>query len=354
MSGGGEDAGAADRDATGTVLETTAARGGAGRRLRGAVRAARYGLAAVPLAWVLGRMDPAQFLQAAAAAAWWTVPFVIVGQYGGMLLQAGRWWLTQRVLAPQASLRASVSQHFVANAYAVALPGSFASDLLRSAMAARHLDPAASWAAAWMNRITGLGAWLLLALAGLALVDTGFVPPRALGVAALALAALLAVVLLSFSKRITRPLRRLVAVVLRGGALAWAERIREAVYRYRDHRRALLGLVLVAILVELLLILASAATVYGICGAWPLEALLAFIPLIEIVLVALPVMPGGVGLREALLAVLFAHLGLTEEQTGVYVALGLLSVPLRAAAGVPFLLRAGWRRRGVKPRQGAA
>ena len=104
-----------------------------------------------------------------------------------------------------------------------------------------------------------------------------------------------------------------------------------------------------AVAVELALILASAATVFGVCGAWPLAALLAFIPLIEVVLVVVPLTPGGLGLREALLAVLFAHLGLSEEQTGVYVALGLASLPLRAAAGLPFVWRRGRDRGRAAP-----
>jgi glycosyltransferase 2 family protein len=341
----GADASAGSQGDAGGGPAAAATPAGRARGARRAVRLARYALAAVPLAWILGRMDPEQFLRAATVAAWWTLPFVVAVQYGGMLLQAVRWWLAQKALEPCVSWRASLSQHFVASAYAVVLPGSFAQDLLRSAMAARRLDPGVSWGAAWVTRITGLVAWILLALVGIALVDRSLLPPRTLGLAAVSLAATLALVVISFSKRATRPIRRLLAPALRGKWLAWAERIREAVYRYRHRRGFLLGLVLLAILVELFLILGGAITIYGICGAWTLVDLLAFIPLIEILLVVLPVTPGGLGVREALLTALFARLGLTAEQTGVYVVLALLGVPLRAVGGLPFLLRAGWRRR---------
>ena len=90
-------------------------------------------------------------------------------------------------------------------------------------------------------------------------------------------------------------------------------------------------------------------TVYGISGILPWSDMLVFIPLIEIVLVAVPLTPGGVGIREALLATLFAQLGLTAEQTGVFVAMGILGMALRAVGGLPFMLRAGWRRDPAAP-----
>ncbi len=315
-----------------------------GRWRRRALRGAQYALAALPLAWVLGRMNLQQFGRAAGAAAWWVLPLAVLAQYGGMFLQAVRWWLTLRLLAPQASLRVSLAQHFLANTYAALIPGALAPDLLRSVLAARRVDAEISWGAAWVMRLAGLVAWVVLAAAGLALTSTAL-PRRALAPAASALVVLLLLSMLSFSKRATRPCRRLLALLLPAGLLRWGERIREAVYRYRRHRLALAGLVLLALGVELALIFLSALAIYGICGAWRFALLLAYLPAIEVLVVALPLTPGGLGVREALLAAAFARMGLTAEQTGVYVALGLLGLPLRALGGLPFLLADALRAR---------
>ncbi|MEW6753457.1 MAG: lysylphosphatidylglycerol synthase domain-containing protein, partial [Candidatus Latescibacterota bacterium] len=147
-----------------------------------------------------------------------------------------------------------------------------------------------------------------------------------------------ALLLASFSKSVTRPLRALAGRLLPARPLAWLEEVRQGIYQYRTRRATLAGVALLALLVELTLIACLAVTVYGISGTLPFALFLLFIPLIEIVVLAVPITPDGLGLREGLMAAVLAQAGLTGEQTGVYVALALLGRVLKGLGGLPFLL----------------
>ncbi|MFA6108913.1 MAG: lysylphosphatidylglycerol synthase transmembrane domain-containing protein [Candidatus Latescibacterota bacterium] len=305
--------------------------------------AARYLLAALLLTWILGRMDLELFLRACAQTAPWVVPFAVVTYYLLTALQAVRWWLTQRPFAPGLSCRASIASHFLAGTYSVALPSSVAQDVVRTTMVSKQVGYGPGWGAAWVNRIVGLLAWLVLCLVGLGLNDRTLAPAVAARAVATSLLVLAALVSLSFSKAVTRPVRALASRVLPRKAVAVIETVRQAVYVYRSRPAVLLGSAGLALGVELCFVLCSAATVYGISGTFPLVPFLLLFPLIEIVVIALPLTPGGLGLREGLTVTALARLGLTPEETGLYAALSLLGLALKALGGVPFLLWNRWR-----------
>lgn len=309
------------------------------------MKALKYALALLPIAWILGRMELDQFHAAIWGTAAWTVPFVVISFYSVLLVQGLRWWLVQRVFVPDLSLRRTLAYHFVANAYSVLLPSSVSQDVVRTAMISRHVECGISWGAAWVTRILGLVAWLVLSLCGLAFVDSGLFPANADRALLASLAVIAVLTGLSFSKRATRPLRALAGRVVPARLLDVVERVREGVYQYRHRKLALVRLALLTAAIQLCVILFTSITIYGITHTFPFAALLVFIPLIEVVLVALPLTPGGLGFREAMVAALFAQLGFTEEQTGVYVTLGLLGVGLKALGGLPFQMGLGRKER---------
>ena len=68
---------------------------------------------------------------------------------------------------------------------------------------------------------------------------------------------------------------------------------------------------------------------------WSLAAILA---LIELVVVVLPLTPGGVGIREGLIALLFNQMGLGIEEIGIYIFLNILGISVRLLGVIPILL----------------
>lgn len=310
--------------------------------------AARYLLAVLPLIWIFGRMDLGLFFQACGQAAPWVIPFAVVSQYLIMFMQAVRWWLTQRPFAPSLTLRTSVVYHFLAGTYSAALPSSLAQDVLRTVMVTKQVGHGVGWGAAWANRIIGLAAWLVLCLCGLAFVERRLLPQGTTGVLAVVLMLMLLAVSVSFSKCATRPVRILLSRVVPASALAVMSAVRETVYQYRGKKATVLRLIVIALGIELCAVVCPAVAVYGISGTFPVAAFLFFIPLIEILVIALPLTFGGLGLRELLAATLLAQLGLTAEQTGLYVSLGFLGALVKAAGGIPFIVFRSRRAPGIE------
>jgi hypothetical protein len=94
----------------------------------------------------------------------------------------------------------------------------------------------------------------------------------------------------------------------------------------------------ITVVVQLLLVGYTCIIIKGISGRFFVWECLTFIPMIEIVCVSIPLTPSGLGVREILLKMMFTHIGLANEQLGVYIMLGFLATSLKLVGGIPILL----------------
>lgn len=78
-------------------------------------------------------------------------------------------------------------------------------------------------------------------------------------------------------------------------------------------------------------------TIKGITGSFLPKECFAYIPLIEIISMAQPLTPNGMGVREALFAMMFKHLKLSSEQLGVYILIANLSILMKLVGAIPIL-----------------
>jgi hypothetical protein len=199
----------------------------------------------------------------------------------------------------------------------------------------KNVDYAVSWGAIWLCRIFGFLALIIVSLYGLFTIDRGYLP-NGFWLAVVSSAALAAAALaLSFSKRFTSPLRSLINRVSPRRFVTVMENIRQGIYLYREQRSALFLLFLVSLVTQTVIILANVFTLYGISGRLVIADLFAFIPVIELIANSGPT-PNGIGVREALIAVLFVHLRVSNEHLGIFVFLTLsLSVGLKLIGALP-------------------
>lgn len=78
-------------------------------------------------------------------------------------------------------------------------------------------------------------------------------------------------------------------------------------------------------------------TIKGITGSFFPKECFAYIPLIEIISMAQPLTPNGMGVREALSAMMFKHLELSSEQLGVYILICNLIILMKLVGAIPIL-----------------
>jgi uncharacterized protein (TIRG00374 family) len=101
------------------------------------------------------------------------------------------------------------------------------------------------------------------------------------------------------------------------------EDIREGIYQYKNKKRELLVVILITLVTQVLFLVAMIATIKGITGSLFVNECIAFMPLIELVSMAQPLTPNGIGVRETLTAIMFKNIGLTNEQLSLFVIVTL-------------------------------
>jgi uncharacterized membrane protein YbhN (UPF0104 family) len=306
-----------------------------GKILTQALRAA---LAVAPLVWIYTRADAAALGENLASVSAALIAAILALLFANMLLQGVKWWTLIRRFVPGLKVGRAVSVHLGSAFYSIVLPAA-AQDVVKSVMLSKNHPPSVIWAASWLARLIGFFSLLIFSAAGLMYLDSGILPDGFRASLLTAVAAITALGAASFSKSVTRPLRSLAARILSPGILAKAEKLREGIYVFKYERATLAQTFLISSLVQFLSILSAALTAYAVSGNFYFIECLAFVPLVEIMAVSLPLTPGGLGIREALMAILFTRLGLDGGQIASYVTISLIGSMVRILGGIPILWR---------------
>jgi uncharacterized protein (TIRG00374 family) len=307
-------------------------------RVRGRnLLAIKYLLAFLPIAWILLRIDFGRLRHALATTESWVIPVMVLLAILLMFLQGFKWWVLLRAFIPHLSLSEVLSCHFKGIYYSMFLPTSAAQDIVRTVLLSRNNDYGIAWGATWLTRISGLIIMLLLSLYGVISIDAASAPP---GMTAIVLTSAVGVVLMtvmSFSKRFTRLFRSVFVKISPVKVISAVEHIRDGIYRYRHKRACLLTVILITIATQVLFVVNAIFIIRGITGRFYIAECFMYIPLIEIICLSVPLTPNGIGIRDALSALMFHRIGLPAEQLGTYVLLGLGVVVLKSVGGVPLL-----------------
>jgi hypothetical protein len=297
----------------------------------------RFAVAIIPILWIFLHVNLAQLINAVLKVAPWTIPVYTGVVLLSMSLQGVRWWVLMRAFVPTLSFSRVMSSHFTGLFYSIMLPGNAAQDLIRAFIVAKDNDYSVVWGSTWLSRILGLFALALLSLYGLFAIDKKLLPHGFLFSVISAFVVLAVLFIVSFSKRVTNPGRLALRKILPGKLLGILENIREAIYKYRGKKREILYVSLITILMQVLLVAAACFAIWGITGKLLVFECLAFIPIVELLCIALPLTPNGLGIRESLLAIMFLHIGLSTEQLGIYILFGFYSILLKLVGGIPVL-----------------
>jgi uncharacterized membrane protein YbhN (UPF0104 family) len=295
-------------------------------------------IAAIPIAWIYWRLDFHTMVSIAPKVAWWTGPVLFAIAFTCMVLQGVRWWILLRTFILNLPLGRALSYHFIGAFYGSAIPSGAAQDVIKTLLVADKCDASASWAAIWLTRILGLPALGILSLYGFIVMDKSAFPRGA--AYAMAFFYILAAFLffLSFSKTITRPVRIVLERIIPPGIATLLGDIRQGIYRYRGRKGDVFTSFLVTLLTQVLFVFSAIFTLRGITGHFFIWQCFTFIPIIELISVSFPFTPNGMGVREALSAAMFAYLGLTKEQLGIYVLFLLFfGLAVRSVGVVPLV-----------------
>ena len=279
----------------------------------------RMAASAAMLGFLLSRLDLASLLprREQSALAWVALGVVVTG--AALVLATVRWQRVLTALDQRAELPALLSHYLAGTFVANFLPTTVGGDVLRvTRLSSGNGDRPVAIASVMLERLTGFLVLPFLTLAALlgnpALLHLGTASRLALTLSIGTLLALGAVLLLATNARLGSRLA--------GDArwLGFARAAHLALDRLRRNPGDALPVLAAAFAYQLTIVLSAWAGAHalGLDLGW--SAMMAFVPVVAIAQV-LPLSINGLGLREGVLVLLLAPLGVT---TGEAVALGLL------------------------------
>ncbi|MBN1981725.1 MAG: flippase-like domain-containing protein [Chitinivibrionales bacterium] len=288
----------------------------------------RYILVIVPFAIIFWKAKPLDCFAHLKEQPWWLFAFVLVGGIIAQIVQVTRWWLLIRKQTGTISFVAAFRSHCSGVYYGSLFPSSFGQELIRAYLLSKVRDPSVVWASSWVAKLLSLLAWIALAACGAVSLKNrsipalvGFNPGVIIAATAVGVTAVL---LLSFSKKISRRLRPLFHCIVPKRFFEKLEQIRQSIYLFRHQIPGLFMVFALTGALQLFLIFSSAFVIKNIAGDYHFFACLFFLPVIELCIVALPLTPNGIGIRESLVAVFLLFIGLTSDHIGQYTAFGVL------------------------------
>jgi uncharacterized protein (TIRG00374 family) len=300
----------------------------------------RFLIATVPIVWICYSVDWKGLPQTLNSIAWWAIPLQILITIISMLLQGLRWWMLMLPFEPKLSLAKTMAAHFLGLYYSIVLPTSAAQDIVRAGILSKHTNYSLSWASTWVSRLLGLLTLAFLSLYAIGGIKRSMLPPFFMESVVSTFVIIAILVIFSFSKKFTSPIRKIFGKRLPEKILKTIETIRESIYQYREQKKNLLIVFCITMIMQIIIFAGAAIVIMGISGRFLLLEALLYLPIIEVLCMSISLTPNGIGIREGMLALMFNQIGLTKEQLVLFIAFSYLTVSLKLIGGVPLLFKA--------------
>lgn len=291
----------------------------------------------IPLFFIFKQIDLIKIGPAIQQVQWWAIPVLLFTGLVMMILQGMRWWILIRAFTNKLSLLRSMAYHFSSAFYSLIIPNSISQEIIRTVFATKQAGSIISWSSSWIAKILGIIVSLGFSICGLILLTGTGIPKNVTVIIGILFGVLLLTIILSFSKNCTRILRTILLPLIPKRFLGWIENLREGIYQYRNKKIALTIVFFCTVLVQLVMVVGIATLLFGITGTFYFTECMAYIPLIEMICMAQPFTPNGIGVREALVAIMFKQLGLTSEQLGIYIIISNMTILLKLLGVIPVL-----------------
>jgi uncharacterized protein (TIRG00374 family) len=295
---------------------------------------AKFAVTVALYAAVFAKTDVAKVgAELRAAEPGWVV--LAVGIYAvGQCLSAYKWWLLLRPVKLVVPYTRVVGFYFIGMFFNIFLPTIVGGDAVKTIVLARETGAVArSTMSVFMERNVGLFA--LLTIATLA---SAFAPPVAtvwhlslLSLTLLLFAGFVVANLVITNRHAYRFVDYLIAMTPLARIRSRATSLYEAVVPYRDATGVIAASIGISFVFQAVVILVVFLNAKALAHDVPWSALAVFVPLISLAGM-LPISVNGLGIREALYAVLFGQVGVPAH---VAVSMAVLYAVVTLAASLP-------------------
>jgi uncharacterized protein (TIRG00374 family) len=296
-------------------------------------------LALVPLIWIFSKINITNFSLLFSSISATIIIALFSISLTAQLVQSLRIWLLTNLYIPEIRFRDALSSQMISGLYAIVLPGS-SQDIVRGALLTKKENYSYVWAATILGKSIGSFGLLFFALTGALILGRDSLSKNIYLLLTILTFFIVFISFLLFSKRFTRPLRKITSKIVPVKTMSFLMNIREAIYTYRHNKVALVVFVFLSLFMQLLVIVLSSTIFLAISGHYYFIESLLYIPIIELMSGLIAITPQGMGVREVQLIVLFDHLKLSKEQLGFYVlVLYSVSIIVRLLGIIPLVIR---------------
>ena len=277
-------------------------------------------LSLLPIIWIFWKIDYHKLWSLTISLPSWVFIFLIASTLLSVAVQVWRVWILTKVYMPDLKFMELLSFHMISAFYTTFLPAA-SQDVIRSALLSKKGNYSYIWGATLLSRFAGLVTLLLFSLNGLLIIDKSSLPPYTVQSILIIFIVTVLLTFLSFSKTVTRPLRKAFGRFIPAKVYKIIADIRDGVYAYKKHRMVLVKFFFISILLQLIFVITNTFTLYSISDKFFFKETLAFLPMIEIITSAAAFTPQGIGVREIQLVLFFKYLQLSSESLGLYILL---------------------------------
>lgn len=297
----------------------------------------RIAVLIIPFIWIFKQIEISELLPAIKKVEWWTIPVFLTANLIVTFLQGTRWWVLLHAFSKKLSFLRSMSYHFSSHFYSLVLPNGSAQEVVRTLFVTKETGSIISWSAAWICKITTTIISFIVSFSGLLIISKSGLPDFVTQILILLFILITFLVTISFTKRFTRPVGRLMHSYKHNKIIHWLGNLKEGIYQYRTKIKELSLVLVLTSLMQFFLLAGIIFVIFGITDAKYIAECMAFIPLIELVSMIQPFTPNGIGVRETLVALMFKHIGLSNEELGIYIIISNLSIFIKLIGAVPIL-----------------
>ena len=292
------------------------------------------------LVYLFLEMDTSAFVERISQLSLWFVLFAWVYYAACQWVSAYRWQMFLAVKSIHVRLKTLFSFYMVGMFLNNFLPGAVGGDAVKAYDLYRHTDDGnISVASVFLERFTGLIALVVIAvvaaLFGMQDIESDMIFWSVWGTVAF----LSVVIFLIWSG----PGLSLISGLMKMLLPAFIERrfseLYQAVHSYRAHGKVLVKAILISIVLQFLFALYYLLTAQALGIEVDLVYFLLFLPLITIVTM-IPISFGGLGVREAMMVVLFAEVGVSSADImSISLTVHVINTLLSLWGGAIFMTR---------------
>lgn len=297
----------------------------------------RFTALAIPFIWIFRQIEFSDFVPALKRVEWWTIPMLLIMCFISTFLQGTRWWILLHAFSKKITFLRSLSYHFSSHFYSLVLPNGSAQEIVRTVFVTKETGSIISWSAAWICKIMTVIISFLFSLTGLIAISKTGLPEFVTHILIVLFAVIIFLVTISFTNFFIRPFGKFLHSFKDNKIISWIKKLQEGIYQYRTKTKELLIVVVLTSLMEAALLAGAILVIQGITGTQYIAECIAFIPLIELVSIIQPFTPNGMGVREALVAIMFKYVGLSTEELGIYIIISNISILIKFIGAIPVI-----------------